>query len=131
LTLSWEWFIVRLLSADATGTAGGWSDLKEVIEKILKAEQDAKRMVQEAREEARAIVDAARGRGLKIIEEARDDARAEAQTVLDRAREEADAERERILAEARARAGLVVDTANVEDLSLITGAVRRISGLEE
>jgi vacuolar-type H+-ATPase subunit H len=35
-------------------------DMKEVIERILKAEQDAKRMAQEAREEARRITDGAR-----------------------------------------------------------------------
>ncbi len=119
----------------ATGVATlhrlGDTAVKEAIDRILQAEEDAKRMVQDAREEARKIVETARKATRQTIEQAREDARKEAQEILEKARQDAAAEKERIIAEAETRAKLIVESATVEDFSLITEAARKASGLEQ
>lgn len=105
--------------------------VKEIIEKILQAEQDAKKMVRDARDQARQMVQDSRKSSQDIVEKSREDARLEGQEILEKARQEAAEERKRILDDAKAQADAIVKGARVEDTSVITRAVNRLCGLEE
>jgi vacuolar-type H+-ATPase subunit H len=109
---------------------GGRRLLREIIERILKSEEDAKAMEQEAREKAKKIVEEGRREAAGIIAGAREAAREEASRVLEDTRRAATEEHKRILDEARAASEAMPGDGDLGNRELIEEAVRKISGLE-
>jgi vacuolar-type H+-ATPase subunit H len=91
--------------------------MKEVIDTILKAEEDAKRRIAEAREQAKKIAADAEVEARRFVETEREAAHARAREIIEQAVAQTKAER---------AARLEETTSTVDDLKSVKGdAVRR------
>ena len=104
--------------------------MEEVIERILKAESDAKEKVAQAKERGREIVLEARARRSELVDELREQARKQAHDLVQQARAQADLEKERIVEESKRDAQVIIDGAEVKDYSILTEFINKIAGLE-
>lgn len=104
--------------------------MKEIVERILKAEDDAKRMVEEARDEAKRINEQARRIASQILDKARMDAQREADDLLRRAMVEIENQRKSIIDDAKIKADQTVERYRGRLDTWIAWAVEVISGLQ-
>jgi len=74
--------------------------MTDPVEQLLRVEQQAKRIIAQATDEASEIVERARTAAQKLIAEARDRSRAEAEKIISRAKVQAEQSREEALCRA-------------------------------
>ncbi|MDE3068271.1 MAG: hypothetical protein KGJ60_12055 [Verrucomicrobiota bacterium] len=84
-------------------TCGRRDAMRDVIQKVIEAEAEAKRLVQAARIEAERMESTARKQAQDLVAQARQEARWEAEKILEAATQEAEQERKERLAGATAR----------------------------
>ncbi|WP_005035443.1 hypothetical protein [Holophaga foetida] len=68
--------------------------MRDTIQRVMAAEDEATRLLEEAQKEAEAFLAQCRQRAREVVEEGRAEARREAEAILGRAEEEARRERE-------------------------------------
>lgn len=101
--------------------------LRQQIDAILEAENEAKRRLTEAHAQAKSIVADAHASRAPYLEESRNAARRDARALVERGRAETQRDREQLLSEARLRAETYGDD-RVPD-GLVQQAVSSIAGL--
>lgn len=104
--------------------------MKTTVEKILRAERDARLAVDEANRRAQRILEESRTQDFERRKAAVSQARAEKEAALERAKAQAEEERGRILEAARTRAQRITARAKTLDHSFLGKAIREIAGLE-
>lgn len=104
--------------------------MKETIDRILKAEAEAKGIVEEAKKEARRVLEEARAGQSELLDSAREEARRRIREDLEKVKTDAGLEGKAIIEEARKRAQLLIDGAVLKDHGLIETCIRRVGGLE-
>jgi vacuolar-type H+-ATPase subunit H len=102
--------------------------MREVIQKIIEVEQQAKGVLEAAQTEAERIRVAAHGEARRITDDARRDGQAEAQGIVEAAEREAEEEKARRLAVAAARIEAQVKLAAAVRRRAVERIVRRICG---
>lgn len=105
-------------------------DLKEVVEEILKAEEEAKRDIARAHEEASRLVAEAGARAKALVEESRARAREEAHGLIEEAKKAAEERRTRMLEDAARRARELKETKKKEIDAAVEKCLRRILDVE-
>lgn len=103
--------------------------MRTSVENILRAEQDAKGLLDDANERARAIAEASKARRTQILEAATQRAQAEATALRERTLAQAQSDSATIAEAARARAEAITDRARSLDLASLEQLIQHIAGL--
>jgi vacuolar-type H+-ATPase subunit H len=103
--------------------------MRDVIEKIIVTENEAKSIVETARTQAEAVIAEARRKGQDTVEQARREAGAEAETIVQTAVDAAEREKASSLALARTRIEqeIRLDEENIRQA--VEGVVQCVCGL--
>jgi F-type H+-transporting ATPase subunit b len=106
--------------------------LKEIVQRILETEKEARESIERARADAQKIVREAEDRSGQVEEGVRERAVHEAQAIIERMKQEAEEERQRQLEKARggsaeiiARKGTEIEAAALRVANLILGIEKR------
>lgn len=102
--------------------------LRQQIDAILDAENEAKRRLNEAHEQARSLAATARATRAPLLDQARETARRAARETVERGRVETEHDRDKLLAETRRR----IEEDRQESVSdtFVNRAVETIAGLQ-
>lgn len=103
--------------------------MKSAVEKVLEAEKEAARLLEEARENSQERVRGTRSAGEACVWAAKERAKAKAEVLLHDAAEEAELEARRVRAEAETRAERTVGVADNLDLTFLSSHIDQISGI--
>jgi vacuolar-type H+-ATPase subunit H len=103
--------------------------MRDVIQKIIATENEAKAIVETARAEADRILSDARKKGQDIVERSRREARVEADRIVEAAVEKAERERENRLAHAAAGIESQIQLDQNSSQWAVEGVVRCVCGL--
>lgn len=102
--------------------------MKSAIDKVLSAEDEARRLVDDAREKYQESIKTARADGETYKHTAMERAMTEADALLQNAVADAELESQRIRVEAKARAEEIVRVAGELELTFLSSAIEQISG---
>ena len=104
--------------------------MREAVEKVLNAENDARRMIAEAEQQAKNLRNEAQNAGRACMDAARLKAETKAATLIQTAAANAELDRQNILENARGDAARFMEQANHIPDSVVALLARKTGGLE-
>jgi len=105
--------------------------MREVIQKVLEAEDEGRRMIEAARAEAEGVVLEARRQGLELVETARASARTTAERIVNAAVAEAERQKQADLARITAEIGTRGCLTEATQEAAVGAVVRCVCGLRK
>ncbi len=105
--------------------------MKEIVQQILKTEQEVRDKIEEARKESQKIVRDAETRSREIVEEGRQKAVHEAQELVERLKREAEEERTRQIEAVRGGSPELIESRSREIDRAVERITRLLTGVQE
>jgi len=105
--------------------------LKEIVQKILEAEKEARDGIENARSEAQTIVREAEEKSRQVEERVRQDAMRKAHSIAERMKEEAEGERKRQVESAQVGSTEIIKKKKAEIEAAADRVTNLILGIEE